>query len=67
MAIPSAAAFPGLPNEMRPVEDDDVLWTEYLKEAANADARLVKDWTKVIDVLLVFVRCQSSSGVSFDI
>lgn len=48
-------------HESRPlmspgVQDDDILWTEYLKEASNADSRLIKDWTKVIDVLLVFVR-----------
>ena len=42
------------------VQDDDVLWTEYLKVASDVDARLVKDWTKVIDVLLVFVRCYPS-------
>ena len=48
-------------NEMGPltptsVQDDDILWTQYLKVASDADTRLVKDWTKVIDVLLVFVR-----------
>lgn len=38
------------------VKDDDILWTEYLKVASDADARLVKDCTNVIDDLLVFVR-----------
>jgi len=41
------------------VQDDDILWTQYLKVASDADTRLVKDWTKVIDVLLVFVRSYS--------
>jgi hypothetical protein len=39
------------------VQDDDAFWTEYLNLASSTDARLVQDWTKVIDVLLVFVRC----------
>jgi hypothetical protein len=38
------------------VQDDGILWTEYLKVASEADERLVKDWTKTIDDLLVFVR-----------
>jgi hypothetical protein len=37
------------------VQDDDILWTEYLKVASDVDARLVKDWTSVIDAVLVFV------------
>jgi len=50
-----------LSNELGPltstnVQDDDIIWTQYLKVASDADTRLVKDWTKVIDVLLVFVR-----------
>ena len=65
MTTPSVAASPGVSNDS--VEDDDILWMEYLKEAANTDACLVKDWTKVIDVLLVFVRCQSSSSISLRI
>jgi len=38
------------------VQDDYALWTKYLKVASEADERLVKDWTKIIDDLLVFVR-----------
>jgi len=38
------------------VQDDDPMWIEYLNEAAKTDARLIDDWTKVIDVILVFVR-----------
>ena len=68
MASTSFASPPQLyvPNEMRPltippsVQDDDILWTEYLKVASVADARLVKDSIQVIDVLLVFVRCYPS-------
>ena len=37
------------------VEKDDPLWKEYLDKAAAFDARLVDEWNKTVDVLLVYV------------
>lgn len=51
-----AFAFASSVSNETSVQDDNTLWTEYLKVASEADARLVNDWTKVIDDLLVFVR-----------
>ena len=65
MATPSYTSSPPRRGVSRPrraltVQDDDILWTEYLKVAADADTRLVKEWTSVIDAVLVFVRRYSS-------
>jgi hypothetical protein len=61
--VTSSAAF--FPNKTRPLTPPsahhDIPWVQYLKEALNADARLVKEWNQVLDVLFVFVRCYSSS------
>ena len=37
------------------VQKDDPLWTEYLDKAAAFDVRMVDEWNKIIDVLLVYV------------
>ena len=37
------------------VEKDDPLWKEYLDKAAVFDARMVDEWNKIVDVLLVYV------------
>ena len=37
------------------VEKDDPLWKLYLDKAAVFDARMVDEWNKIIDVLLVYV------------
>ena len=37
------------------VEKDDPLWQEYLDKAAVFDVRMVDEWNKIIDVLLVYV------------
>ena len=37
------------------VGKDDVLWKEYLDKAAVFDVRMVDEWNKIVDVLLVYV------------
>ena len=37
------------------VEKDDPLWKEYLDKAAAFDVRMVDEWNKIVDVLLVYV------------
>ena len=37
------------------VEKDDPLWKEYLDKAAVFDTRMVDEWNKIVDVLLVYV------------
>ena len=37
------------------VEKDDPLWKEYLDKAAVFDERMVDEWNKIVDVLLVYV------------
>ena len=37
------------------VEKDDPLWKIYLDKAAVFDARMVDEWNKIVDVLLVYV------------
>ena len=37
------------------VEKDDPLWKDYLEKAAVFDARMVDEWNKIVDVLLVYV------------
>ena len=37
------------------VEKDDPLWKEYLDKAAEFDTRMVDEWNKIVDVLLVYV------------
>ena len=37
------------------VEKDDPLWNEYLEKAAAFDERMVDEWNKIVDVLLVYV------------
>jgi uncharacterized protein DUF6535 len=37
------------------VEKDDPLWKEYVDKAAVFDVRMVDEWNKIVDVLLVYV------------
>ena len=37
------------------VEKDDPVWQEYVDKAAVFDVRIMDEWNKTIDVLLVFV------------
>ena len=37
------------------VEKDDPFWNEYLDKAAVFDVRVVDEWNKIVDVLLVYV------------
>lgn len=37
------------------VEKEDPLWTLYLDKAAVFDTRMVDEWNKIVDVLLVYV------------
>ena len=37
------------------VGKDDPLWKEYLDKAAAFDVRMVDEWNKIVDVLLVDV------------
>jgi hypothetical protein len=39
------------------VEKDDPLWKEYLDKAAAFDVRMIDEWNKIVDVLLVYVGC----------
>jgi len=40
------------------VSNDDPVWKEYVDAAASYDSRMVDEWTKILDVVLVFVRAQ---------
>ena len=60
--ISISAAFPmSTPSEIwndilkNNVEKDDPLWKEYLDKAAVFDVRMVDEWNKIVDVLLVYV------------
>ena len=37
------------------VKRDDSFWNEYLDKAAAFDARMVDEWNKTVDALLVYV------------
>ena len=37
------------------VEKDDPLWKQYVEKAAIFDGRMVDEWNKIVDVLLVYV------------
>ena len=37
------------------VEKDDRVWQEYVDKAAVFDERMVDEWNKIVDVLLVYV------------
>lgn len=38
------------------IQQDDEVWTRYLAVASIVDSRMIDDWTKIIDVILVYVR-----------
>ena len=37
------------------VNEDDDIWIKYLKIAEESDKRMIDDWTRVVDSILVFV------------
>ena len=37
------------------VEEDDPLWKDYIKEATVFDNRMIDEWNKIIDTVLVYV------------
>ncbi|KAF8151672.1 hypothetical protein B0H34DRAFT_678247 [Crassisporium funariophilum] len=37
------------------VEDDDDIWTQYLKIASEFDNRMLDDWTRIVDTMLIYV------------
>ena len=39
------------------VEKNDSVWKDYVDKAADFDVRMVDEWNKTVDVLLVFVGC----------
>ena len=60
----------GLPSAQRPsdtrsilwetifsdeLQEDDPVWKEYVEVAAAFDTRMVDEWNKTLDVILVFV------------
>lgn len=45
------------------VEKDDPLWKQYVEKAALFDERMVDQWNKIVDVLLVYVGI--SGSISF--
>ena len=42
------------------VEKDDPLWKQYVEKAALFDERMVDQWNKIVDVLLVYVGISGS-------
>ena len=42
------------------VEKDDPLWKQYVEKAASFDERIVDQWNKIVDVLLVYVGISGS-------
>lgn len=40
------------------VQKGDPIWTQYLEEANEFDARMVDGWNKIVDVILVYVGIQ---------
>ena len=37
------------------VNEDDEIWIKYLEIAEASDKRMINDWTRVVDSILVFV------------
>ena len=42
------------------VEKDDPLWKQYVEKAALFDERMVDQWNKIVDVLLIYVGISGS-------
>ena len=42
------------------VEKDDPLWKQYVEKAALFDERIIDQWNKIVDVILVYVGISSS-------
>jgi len=40
-----------------PVEEDDPIWKDYIAAAAAFDNRMIDQWNKIIDGVLVYVSC----------
>ena len=38
-----------------PVQENDELWMNYLNLAHLVDQRVIEDWSKIVDVILVYV------------
>ncbi|KIM38902.1 hypothetical protein M413DRAFT_29830 [Hebeloma cylindrosporum] len=56
----SASQGPDGPREWEtlfhsPVEEDDPIWKDYIKAANAFDNRMIEEWNKVINVVLVYV------------
>ena len=55
----STAPSPEIWNDLNifrdKVEKDDSFWKEYLDKAAVFDTRMLDEWNKTVDVLLVYV------------
>lgn len=47
------------------VEKDDPIWKQYVDKAASFDERMVDQWNKIVDVLLVYVGITSGSTFYF--
>ncbi|KAF8811280.1 hypothetical protein BYT27DRAFT_7134298 [Phlegmacium glaucopus] len=47
------------------VEKDDSLWAEYLERADSFDKRIIDDWNKIVDVILVYVALFIATLTSF--
>ena len=42
------------------VEKDDPVWKQYVEKAALFDERMVDQWNKIVDVLLIYVGISGS-------
>ena len=61
----SPSARPLLANSTHPtfwenafddgIKEDDPIWKEYVEAATASDTRMVENWNKILDVILVFV------------
>ena len=55
--IPSTGVTPSevWSDVLKPEGKNNSLWPEYNKKAAEFDERVVDEWNKIVDVLLVYV------------
>jgi len=47
------------------VEDDDSIWREYVEAATAFDTKMVENWNKILDVILVFIALFISATIPF--
>jgi hypothetical protein len=45
------------------INEDDPIWKEYVKVAIASDMRMVDDWNKILDAILVFVSTRAFPAV----